>query len=68
MDLSFLNNMFILSVPVIEKVLRVLFVYAFLVVGLRLAGKRELAQLNTFDLVVLLNSIQHRAERDYRER
>lgn len=62
MDLSFLNSMFVLSVPVVEKVLRVLFVYTFLVVGLRLAGKRELAQLNTFDLVVLLtlsNTVQN---------
>ena len=37
-------------------------VYVFLVVGLRLAGKRELAQLNAFDLVVLLtlsNTVQN---------
>jgi uncharacterized membrane protein YcaP (DUF421 family) len=37
-------------------------VYLFLVVGLRLAGKRELAQLNPFDLVVLLtlsNTVQN---------
>ena len=34
--------------------LRPLFVYVFLVVGLRVAGKRELAQLNPFDLIVLL--------------
>jgi uncharacterized membrane protein YcaP (DUF421 family) len=37
-------------------------VYVFLVVGLRLAGKRELAQLNPFDLVVLLtlsNAVQN---------
>ena len=36
--------------------------YAFLIVGLRLAGKRELAQLNPFDLVVLLtlsNTVQN---------
>jgi uncharacterized membrane protein YcaP (DUF421 family) len=47
---------------VLEKLVRTLAVYAFLVVGLRLAGKRELAQLNTFDLVVLLvlsNSVQN---------
>jgi uncharacterized membrane protein YcaP (DUF421 family) len=37
-------------------------VYLFLVVGLRVAGKRELAQLNPFDLVVLLtlsNAVQN---------
>jgi len=55
-------DMFILGLPVLEKVLRAVLVYAFLVVGLRLAGKRELAQLNPFDLVVLLtisNTVQN---------
>ena len=55
-------DMFVLTVPVLEKVLRPWLVYVFLVVGLRLAGKRELAQLNTFDLVVLLmlsNTVQN---------
>src|SRR5258705_11247885 len=45
-----------------EKVLRTLVVYAFLLVGLRLAGKRELGQFNPFDLVVLLvlsNTLQN---------
>ena len=45
-----------------EKVLRTVIVYGFLVIGLRLAGKRELAQLNPFDLVVLLtlsNALQN---------
>ncbi len=45
-----------------EKVLRPVIVYVFLIVGLRLAGKRELAQLNPFDLVVLLtlsNTVQN---------
>jgi uncharacterized membrane protein YcaP (DUF421 family) len=46
--------MFVLAAPVAEKILRPVIVYFFLVVGLRLAGKRELAQLNPFDLVVLL--------------
>ena len=48
--------------PVWEKVLRAAAVYAFLIVGLRLSGKRELAQLNPFDLVVLLtlsNTVQN---------
>ena len=50
------------GLPVWEKILRAIFVYAFLVVGLRLSGKRELAQLNPFDLVVLLtlsNTVQN---------
>ncbi len=57
-----LSHMFVLGVPVLEKMLRPVIVYAFLVVGLRLAGKRELAQLNPFDLVVLLtlsNTVQN---------
>jgi uncharacterized membrane protein YcaP (DUF421 family) len=56
------HNMFALSVPVLEKILRAGIVYVFLIVGLRLAGKRELAQLNPFDLVVLLtlsNTVQN---------
>ena len=54
--------MFSLGLPVVEKILRPVIVYAFLIVGLRLAGKRELAQLNPFDLVVLLtlsNTVQN---------
>ncbi|HKW08925.1 MAG TPA: YetF domain-containing protein [Gemmatimonadaceae bacterium] len=50
------------GVPVIEKVIRTVVVYAFLLIGLRLAGKRELTQLNPFDLVVLLllsNTVQN---------
>jgi len=56
------HDMFGLSLPVLEKVLRPVIVYVFLIVGLRLAGKRELAQLNAFDLVVLLtlsNTVQN---------
>jgi uncharacterized membrane protein YcaP (DUF421 family) len=56
------SDMFRLGAPVTEKVLRAVIVYFFLVVGLRLAGKRELAQLNPFDLVVLLtlsNTVQN---------
>jgi uncharacterized membrane protein YcaP (DUF421 family) len=59
---SLWSHMFTLPVPVAEKVLRPAIVYAFLVVGLRLFGKRELAQLNPFDLVVLLslsNTVQN---------
>jgi uncharacterized membrane protein YcaP (DUF421 family) len=59
---SAVREMFGLGVPVLEKMLRPVIVYLFLVVGLRLAGKRELAQLNPFDLVVLLslsNTVQN---------
>ncbi len=57
-----LRDMFVLGVPILEKVLRPWLVYVFLIVGLRLAGKRGLAQLNTFDLIVLLtlsNTVQN---------
>ena len=54
--------MFPLELPILEKILRMAIVYAFLVIGLRLAGKREMAQLNPFDLVVFLtlsNALQN---------
>jgi uncharacterized membrane protein YcaP (DUF421 family) len=56
------HDIFYLSIPVLEKVIRPILVYIFLIVGLRLAGKRELAQLNPFDLIVLLtlsNTVQN---------
>jgi uncharacterized membrane protein YcaP (DUF421 family) len=58
------QNLFTLSddISVLEKIARPILVYIFLIVGLRLAGKRELAQLNPFDLVVLLtlsNTVQN---------
>jgi uncharacterized membrane protein YcaP (DUF421 family) len=59
---SLWHDMFFLSLPLLEKIFRPLIVYAFLIVGLRIAGKRELAQLNPFDLVVLLtlsNTVQN---------
>lgn len=43
-----------LGVPWSEKVLRTVAVYLVLALLLRLAGKRDLAQLNTFDLLVIL--------------
>ena len=48
------NDLFISGVPLAEKAVRTVLVYLFLLIGLRLAGKRELSQLNSFDLVVLL--------------
>jgi uncharacterized membrane protein YcaP (DUF421 family) len=62
MHSTMLTDMFVLTLPVAEKILRPIFIYLFLVIGLRLAGKRELAQLNPFDLVVLLtlsNTVQN---------
>jgi uncharacterized membrane protein YcaP (DUF421 family) len=56
------TDMFLPGLPVIEKILRAMIVYFFLVIALKLAGRRELAQLNAFDLVVLLtisNTVQN---------
>ena len=57
-----LRDLFSLAVPVAEKILRPIIVYVSLVILLRVFGKRELAQLNPFDLVVLLslsNTVQN---------
>jgi uncharacterized membrane protein YcaP (DUF421 family) len=43
-----------LGIPFWEKVLRTVVVYAAILGLLHLSGKRSLAQLNSFDLVVLL--------------
>jgi uncharacterized membrane protein YcaP (DUF421 family) len=51
-----------LNVSLLEKIIRPVAVYLFLVVALRSWGKRILAQLNPFDLVVLLtlsNTVQN---------
>src|SRR4029077_5828406 len=56
------SHMFVLGLPILEKILRPVIVYVFLIIGLRLSGKRELAQLNPFDLIVLLtlsNTVQN---------
>ena len=51
-----------LAIPVWELVLRAAVVYAFLLVLLRLTGKRQIGQLAPFDLVLLLvlsNAVQN---------
>jgi len=56
------THLFHVELPVVEKIIRPVLVYLFLIVSLRLAGKRELAQLNPFDLIVLLtlsNTVQN---------
>jgi uncharacterized membrane protein YcaP (DUF421 family) len=59
---SVMHSMFAMPLPVVEKILRPVIVYLCLIGFLRLFGKRELAQLNPFDLVVLLslsNTVQN---------
>ena len=56
------DHMFQMPLPILEKLLRPIVVYLVLVLLLRIFGKRELAQLNPFDLVVLLslsNTVQN---------
>jgi uncharacterized membrane protein YcaP (DUF421 family) len=56
------TDMFHLPLPILEKLARPVIVYLVLVILLRVFGKRELAQLNPFDLVVLLslsNTVQN---------
>jgi uncharacterized membrane protein YcaP (DUF421 family) len=62
MTFSIWNDLFIPGIPFFEKAIRTLLVYAAVLLGLKLAGKRELSQLNPFDLVVLLllsNTVQN---------
>ena len=59
---SMIQSMFALHLPLLEKIARPIIVYLFLIGFLRLFGKRELAQLNPFDLVLLLslsNTVQN---------
>jgi len=56
------SSLFTPGVSIGEKLIRTIIVYGFLLIGLRLAGKRELSQINPFDLVVLLllsNTVQN---------
>jgi uncharacterized membrane protein YcaP (DUF421 family) len=51
-----------LDLPFAEKVVRPILIYAFLLVVMRLIGKRELGQSNTLDLLVILlvaNAVQN---------
>jgi len=57
-----IDSMFHLHLPLLEKILRPVIVYLCLILFVRLFGKRELAQLNPFDLIVLLclsNTVQN---------
>lgn len=54
--------MFQLGTPLLEIIVRTVLVYLVILIGLRLAGKREIGQMTVFDLVVLLliaNAVQN---------
>src|SRR4030095_169818 len=62
MDAKIWTDLFTPEISILEKIIRPVIFYLFLVIGLRVAGKRELAQLNTGDLIVLLtlsNTVQN---------
>jgi len=59
---SVAHSLFAMSLPWWEFVLRAVGVYAFLLIALRLTGKRQVGQLTPFDLVLLLilsNAVQN---------
>lgn len=47
------QNMLIEQIPLAEKIIRTILVYAFLVLLFRWVGRRGLAAMNTFDFIVL---------------
>ncbi|MEU9891758.1 YetF domain-containing protein [Sphaerisporangium sp. NPDC051017] len=47
------HDMFTFQIPLAEKLLRTVLIYALIVVVFRVAGKRDMAGLNTFDFVVI---------------
>jgi uncharacterized membrane protein YcaP (DUF421 family) len=47
------HSMFAVQIPIAEKILRTVLVYATILILFRLTGKRDLATLNIFDFVVL---------------
>lgn len=47
------HAMFVEQIPLGEKIIRTVLVYALIAVLFRLAGKRGLASMNTFDFVVI---------------
>jgi uncharacterized membrane protein YcaP (DUF421 family) len=47
------RDMFVQQIPLAEKILRTVLVYASLAVLFRLTGKRGLANLSTFDFIVI---------------
>jgi uncharacterized membrane protein YcaP (DUF421 family) len=48
------GSLLIPEIQILEKILRPLVVYFFLLIAFRVAGKRELGQMTPFDLIVLL--------------
>ena len=60
--------MFAVQIPIAEKILRTVLVYATILILFRLTGKRDLATLNMLDFVVLFLAVQRRPEPHHRQR
>src|SRR5438270_4480689 len=59
---ALLTDIVVPDVSIVEKVIRPILVYVFLIALLRIAGQRTLSQMNAFDLIVLLtlsNTVQN---------
>lgn len=48
------DDMFVLGIPLLERVLRGALIYLFVLAAMRVTGKREIGQFSAFDLVVVL--------------
>jgi uncharacterized membrane protein YcaP (DUF421 family) len=62
MDAKLWTDLFLPGLQLLDNILRAVIVYFFLAVALKLAGRREHAQLNAFDKVILLtiaNTVQN---------
>ena len=60
--MKLISDLFVPEVSILEKIIRPILVYFFLILLLRVAGQRTLSQMNAFDLVVLLtlsNTVQN---------
>ncbi|HEX5036967.1 MAG TPA: YetF domain-containing protein [bacterium] len=49
-----MHSLWVPEIPILEKIVRSVVVYLFLLLAFRLSGKRQVAQLTPFDLIVLL--------------
>ena len=57
------TSLFVMQIPILEKILRTVLVYALIIILFRLTGKRGLAGLNTFDFVVIFLLSSRSAQR-----
>lgn len=49
-----MSHLFVPEIPILEKIVRSALVYLFMLLAFRILGKRQVAQMTPFDLVLLL--------------